>query len=76
MTYWTASIKEVINSSPFLNITEYNVERIDNEMTLLPSLLKMFLMFQMRFWYDKEPDDQNYVNIMRIIRFNILSFRW
>ena len=67
MTYWTASIKEVINSSPFLNITEYNVERIDNEMTLLPSLLKMFLMFQMRFWYDKERDDQNDVKFIAII---------
>ena len=31
---------------------------IDNEKTLLLSLLKIFSMFQMSLWYDKEPDDQ------------------
>ena len=39
---------------------------MDNEITLLPSLFKMFSMFQMRFWYDKEPDYQNDVKIIAI----------
>ena len=39
---------------------------IDNEITLLPSLLKFFSMSQMRFWYDNEPDNQNDVKIIAI----------
>ena len=58
MTYWPTIIKEVINWFPFLNIMEYTTYKIDNEITLLPSLLKMFSMFQMSFWYDKEHDDK------------------
>ena len=49
MSYWTTSIKEVINWYPFMNIMEYTTDKIDNEITLLPSLFKMFSMFQMRF---------------------------
>ena len=45
---------------------EYTEDRIDNEITLLPSLLKKFSMFWTRFWYDKEPDDQNDVKIIVI----------
>ena len=49
-----------------MNITEYTKYRIDNDITLLPSLLKIFSMFQMRFCYDKEPDNQNDVNIIAL----------
>ena len=49
-----------------MNIMEYTSDKIDNEITLLPYLLKMFSMFQMSFWYDNEPDDQNYVKIISI----------
>ena len=59
-------MKEVINWFPFLNIMEYTENRIDNEITLLLSSLKTFPMFQMRFWYDKEPDDQNGVKVIAI----------
>ena len=59
MNYWTKSIKEVIDWFPFLNIMEYTVDKIENNITLLPLLLKIFSMFQMRFWYDNEHDDQN-----------------
>ena len=45
---------------------EYDAYKIENEITLLPSLLEMFSMFQMRFWYDKEPDDQNDVEIIAV----------
>ena len=66
MTYRPTIIKEGINWFPFLNIMEYTVDKIDNEITLLPSLLIFFLMFQMRFWYDNEPDGQNDVKIIAI----------
>ena len=45
---------------------EYTVDKIENEITLLPSLLKMFSMFQVHFWYDKEQDDQNNVENLAI----------
>ena len=36
INYWPTSIKEFINRFPFLNIMEYTVDRIVNEITLLP----------------------------------------
>ena len=66
MTYWPTSIKEVINWFPFLDIMKYIADRIYNQITLLPSLLKMFTMLQMSFWYDKEPDDQNDMKVIAI----------
>ena len=44
---------------------DYTADKIYNEITLLPPLLNIFSMFQMRFWYDKEQDDQN--NVENII---------
>ena len=49
MTYRLTIIKEVINWFNFLNIMEYTACKIENEITLLPSLLKMSSMFQMSF---------------------------
>ena len=40
---------------------EYTEYKIDNEITLLPPLLKMFSMFQIHIWYNKEHYDQNNV---------------
>ena len=45
---------------------EYTEYKIDNEITLLPPLLKMFSMFQICFWSDKEHDDQNNVENIAI----------
>ena len=42
-----------------MNIMEYTADKIEDEITLLPSLLKIFSMFQTRFWYDNGHDDQN-----------------
>ena len=39
---------------------------IENEITLILSMLEMFSMFQMRFKYDKEPGDQNDVKVITI----------
>ena len=66
MTYWPTSIKDVINWFPFLNIMEYTADKIYNDIILLPSLLKICPVFQMRFWYDKESDDKNDVKIVAI----------
>ena len=41
-------------------------DKIENEIKLLPSLLKIFSMFQMRFWYNKGHDDHNDVKIIAI----------
>ena len=49
-----------------MNIMDYTVDRIDNEIIILPSSLNMFSIFQMRFWYFKEPDDKNDVKIISI----------
>ena len=66
MTYWPTRIKEVINWFLFLNIMKYTADKIENEITLLPSLLKMFSMFHMRFWYDNKHDDKTNVKIIAI----------
>ena len=63
ISYCPTSIKEVINWFTFMNTMDYIADKIDNEITLLPSLLNIFSMFQMRFWYNKEHDDQNNVEI-------------
>ena len=54
MTYWTTSIKEVIQWFSFLNIGEYTADKICTEITLLPLLLEDHLLFQLSFWYHKE----------------------
>ena len=40
---------------------EYTEDRIENEIIFLPSLLKMFQMFQMNCWYNNGHDYQNKV---------------
>ena len=64
MNYWKIIIKEIINWFPFLNIMEYTSDRIETGIILLPPLLNFFSMFPMRFWYDKEPVDQNDVKVI------------
>ena len=45
---------------------EYNTYRIENDITLLLSMLIFSSMFQMRFWYYSERDDENDVKIIAI----------
>ena len=45
---------------------EYTTDNIDNEIILLPSLLKIFTIFQIHCWYDKVHDDQNNVEKIAI----------
>ena len=49
-----------------MTIMEYNANKIDNEKIILPSLMKMCSIFQMRFWYDKEYSDKNDVKTVAI----------
>ena len=58
--------KKVINWFPLLHIMEYTVYKIENQIALLPSLLKTISMLQMRFWYDNEPGDKNDVTMISI----------
>ena len=66
MTYWPTIIKEVINWFPFLDIMDYTVDKIQNEITLLTTFLKQISMSQMCFCYNKEPDEKNDVKIIAI----------
>ena len=42
------------------------MDNIETQITLSPSLLKMFPMLQMRFWYDKENLEENVVKNIAI----------
>ena len=64
--YRPTIINKGLNWFPFLNIMEYTEDRIENDITLLPSLLNMFLMIQNRCWYNKGHDDQNKVEHIAI----------
>ena len=64
MAIWPTKLKEVINWFSFMDIMEYTFYQVENYITLLPSMLKIFPVFQMHlFWYDKEHSDQNNVKI-------------
>ena len=45
---------------------EYTEDKIENDKTLLPSLLKMFSMFKIYFWYNKGHYDLNKVEHITI----------
>ena len=45
---------------------DYATDRIENEIIILPSLLKIFSMFQIRCWYKKGYDDENKVENIAI----------
>ena len=64
MTYCPTSIREVINWFPFMDTMGYTADMIENDITLLPSMMKIFSMFQMSFKYEDERDDENDVKII------------
>ena len=45
---------------------DYTVDKIDTEITLLPVLLEMLSMFQLRFWYHKENVGKTFVENISI----------
>ena len=44
----------------------HTVDKIDTHITLLPLLLKIFAMFQMRLWYYKENLEENVVETIAV----------
>ena len=55
--HWPTSIKKTIKWFPFLTITEHTANKTKENNGLIPSLLKMFSMFDIRLSYgDKELD--------------------
>ena len=59
MTYLPTSINQFIHWFSFLNIMEYTAKNKETGLTILTSLSKMFSMFQLHFWYNKESADKN-----------------
>ena len=64
--YWQTRINEDINWLFLFDIMELTADRIYNERILLPSLLNIFSMFQIRCWYSQGEDDQNKVDNIAI----------
>ena len=58
-SYRPTSIIEEIQWFPFLTIMEHTADNIENYITLLPLLLKLFTIFNMRMWYDNENLEEN-----------------
>ena len=58
-SYRPTSIIEEIQWFPFLTIMEHTTDNIENYITLLPLLLKLFTIFNMRMWYDNENLEEN-----------------
>ena len=52
-TYWSTSIKGVIQWFSLQDIMDYTAENIETDITLLPSFLKNISMLQLHFWYTK-----------------------
>ena len=55
--YWPTSVKDTIDWFPFINIMEHNANIIKINKGTIPSLLKVFSMFELRLIGDKEKLD-------------------
>ena len=55
--YWPTSIKDTIQWFPFLTIIEHTANIINPNKGIIPSLLKVFPMFQLRLFYDKHDEE-------------------
>ena len=51
--YWPTSIKEMIQWFPFLTVIEHTENTIRTNKGRIPSLLKVFYLFQLRLFDDK-----------------------
>ena len=45
---------ESLNWLPFIDVMQFAEEKIDNDINLLPSLLKEFTMFKIKYWWNKK----------------------
>ena len=55
--YWPASIKDTIHWFPFIAIMEHTANIINPNKGIIPSLLKVFAMFELRLIGDKDKLD-------------------
>ena len=65
-TYCPISIKETIQWFPFCSIAENTEGIIETYISLIPSLLKIFAMFQIRLFHFKHNDEENVVQTIAI----------
>ena len=64
--YCPTSIKYTIHWFPFLSIKEHTVNIINPNKEIIPSLLKVFDMFQLRLFDDKDDEEGKVVEIIAI----------
>ena len=65
-TYLPTIIMQVIYWSPFLTIMQHTTDNIETKITLVPSLLKVFAMFQIYLFLNKENHEENVVDTIAI----------
>ena len=57
--YWPIGIKEIIQWFPFLYIKYYNARKVEIDISLLPSFLKVFGMFQFSLSYHEHNEEEH-----------------
>ena len=65
-SYWPTSIKDTIQWFTFITIIEHTANILDPNKWLIPSLLKVFSMFQLSLFYDKHNQEENVVDAIAI----------
>ena len=61
-SYCPTIIIENIRWFTFITIIDHTEDKINNQITLLPSLLNVFSIFNMRMWDDNENLEENVVD--------------
>ena len=64
--YWPTSIKYTIQWFPFLTIIKHTANILKPNKGPIPSLLKVFDMFQLRLFDDKEDEEGKFVETIAI----------
>ena len=64
--YWPTSIQETIQWFPYLAIIEHTANIPKPNKGLIPSLLKVFVMFQLCLFDNKQDEEVNVVSIIAI----------
>ena len=68
-SYWPNLIKDTIQWFPFLAIIEHTENILKKNKKLIPSLLKLFSMFQLRT-FDAKHDEKSYAIAIKCINYN------
>ena len=65
--YWPTTIKDTSHWFPFLSVIEHTTNILNPNKGLIPSLLKLFAMIQLRLFDDKQDEEGNVVDIISIM---------